>query len=460
VTGSGGGLNVTSFVTVFVTAYDFSLNVQPGSLTVFQGGSGTSTITVSSLNGLSGFVSLRALLLPPTLGISVSLGTGILFVQNNQTVSTSLTVSASPTAAIGNYTIVLVGSFDTPSGTPVGHALNVTFTIAPKPDFQLIANPPAVSLVQGSSGSSSINATSVNSFVGPISLTSTLSLPGLTVSIANSTIVLSANRTTLTTLMVSAGTNVVGYFTIIVTASGGGIIHSVNIQVYVAPKPDFSLTAFPPSLTVQAGSSALAAVSLTSLNGFTGPVTLSSTAPAGFASNFGLNPILGGSGSSTLSLSILSTVPVGNYTVTVTGTGGSFNHTVAIRVTVSTAAKVTLAVGQVSWSHRVSLRRSGGVETWTTTVRNTGQTPAYFQVLAAGNSTSSGIFFGAKTTVALLAPGASVTITVSQRFTSSSVGLKFNFAVTLYYGSGIYPSGNIISPQQSVVATGAFSVAN
>jgi uncharacterized membrane protein len=459
VTGSGGGLNVTSFVTVFVTAYDFSLNVQPGSLTVFQGGSGTSTITVSSLNGLTGFVSLRELLLPPTLGISVSLGTGILFVQNNQTVSTSLTVSASPTAAIGNYTIVLVGSFDTPSGTPVGHALNVTFTIAPKPDFQLIANPPAVSLVQGSSGSSSINATSVNSFVGPISLTSTLSLQGLTVSIANSTIVLSANRTTLTTLMVSAGTNVVGYFTIIVTASGGGIIHSVNIQVYVAPKPDFSLTAFPPSLTVQAGSSAPAVLTLTSLNGFTGSVTLSSNAPAGFDSNFSPNPILGGSGSSNLTISIPSTVPVGNYTVTVTGTGGSFTHTVAIRVAVSAAPKVTLTVGQVSWAHRVSIRRSGGVETWTMTVRNTGQTPAYFQIAIAGNSTSSAMSFYLKTRVTLLSPGASMTITLSQFFTSLSVGLKYDFAVNLSYGSGIYPSGNIISPLNSLVTSGSFTVA-
>jgi hypothetical protein len=189
-------------------------------------------------------------------------------------------------------------------------------------------------------------------------------------------------------------------------------------------------------------------------------VTLSSTAPTGFASNFGPNPILGGSGSSTLTLSILSTVPVGNYSITVTGTGGSFTHTVAIRVTVSAAVKVTLAVGQISWSHRVSLRRSGGVETWTMNVRNIGQSPAYFQILVAGNSTSSGMFFGAKTTVALLAPGASTTITLSQHFTSSSVGQKFSFAITLYYGSGIYPSGNIISPQQSVVATGALSVAN
>jgi hypothetical protein len=555
---------VTSVVTVFVTAFDFSLEVQPGSMTVFQGGSSTSTVTASGLNGLSGFVNLRALLLPPALGISVSLGSGILFVQNNQTVSTSLTVSASPTATIGNYTIVLVGSFNTPSGTPVGHALNVTLTIVAKPDFQLIANPPSISILQGFSGISFLSATSVSSFAGTVTFTSAVSPPGPTVSIANNTIFLAGGGTMRTTLTVSAGTNVVGNFTIIVTASAGGIIHSVNIQVYVAPKPDFSLTAFPPSLTVRAGSSAPAVLALTSLNGFTGQVlvfpsvsaagvsfspsvpsatlsaagfvnvtvivsvaltttpgnytvmftgnatlgahsvslvltvlpppdftltasrssllipagtsssskisivplngftesvTLSSSAPAGFASNFSPDPILGGSGSSNLTLSIPSTVPVGNYTVTVTGTGGSFTHLVAIRVTVSAAPKTTLTVGQVSWAHRVSLRRSSGVETWTMTVRNTGQTPAYFQIGAAGNSTNSAMFFGVKTPVNILAPGASMTVTLSQRFTSSSIGLKFNFAITLYYGSGIYPSGDIISPTTVLVAKGAFSVA-
>jgi uncharacterized membrane protein len=563
VTGSGGGLNVTSFVTVFVTAYDFSLKVQPGSLTVFQGGSSTSTITISSLNGLSGYVNLRALLLQPTLGITVSLGTGILFVQNNQTVSTSLTVSASPTAALGNYTIVLAGLFNTPTGTPVGHALNVTLTIVAKPDFQLIANPPTVSIIQGSSGTTSINATSVNSFVGPVSLTSTVSPLGPTVSIANNTIFLAGGGTTLTTLTVSAGANVVGNFTIIVTASAGGIIHLIIIQVYVSPRPDFSISAISSSVTVQAGSSVSAFLSLKSLNGFNGTVqvypvanvagisytpsfptatlpprgsvnvtvmvnaavatipriynitfvgnatsgahstsltltvlpapdftltaspsllitqagtsvstklsiaplngfvgsvTLSPNAPAGFVSSFSLNPVLGGSGSSTLTLSILSTVAVGNYTVTVTATGGSFSHTVAVRVNVSAAAKLTLTVSQISWVHRVSLRRNSGLETWTMTVRNTGQTPAYFQIAIAGNSTGSAMSLSIKSPVALLAPGASITVTLSQHFTGSSIGLRYDFGVNLSYGSGIYPSGDIISPVKSLVGSGFFTV--
>ncbi len=563
VTGSGSGLNVTSFVTVFVTAFDFSLNAQPGSLTVFQGSFGASTITITSLNGLSGFVDLRALLLPPTLGISVSLGSGIPFVQNNQTVSTSLTVSASPTAAIGNYTIVLVGSFNTPSGTPVGHALNVTFTIAPAPDFAVIANPPTISIVQDSSGSSTLNVTSLHSFAGPITLTSTMSLQGLTASITNSTIAVTAGRTTLTVLTVSAGTNVVGYFTITVTAEGGGVVHSIIIQVYVAAKPDFTLSASPSSLTIQAGSSGATVMSLASLNGFVGPVqifpqvsaagvsfapnvstaslsaggtasmtitiavgmtassgtymvtfignattgshltsllltvlpppdftltpstlgltfaagtsaslniaisptngfngavALSSNAPSGFTSTFSPNPVLGGSGTSNLTLSVSSTVAVGNYTVIVTGIGGSFSHTASIHVTVSAASKVTLTVSQVSWTHRLSLSKSGGMETWTMLVKNTGTVPAYFQIATAGNSTSSAQPFSVKTPVAVLAPGASMTITLSQPFTNASIGLKYSFAVSLMYGSGTYASGSIISPSTILVTKGTFSI--
>src|SRR5207245_10733259 len=112
---------------------------------------------------------------------------------------------------------------------------NVPLPIVAKPDFPLNANPPTVSIVQGLSGTSSINATSLNSFEGPVSLTSTVSPLGPTVSIANSTIFLARGGTTLTTLTVSAGTGVVGNFTIIVTASAVRIIHSVIIQVYLTP---------------------------------------------------------------------------------------------------------------------------------------------------------------------------------------------------------------------------------
>jgi uncharacterized membrane protein len=562
-TGSGGGLNQTASVLVLVTAVDFTLQAQPGSLTVFQGASNSSTISVSSINGFSGQVTLRALVLPASIGISLSFSTADLFVSSNHTSTSVLTVSDSPTAAPGSYSVEVVASGTTPMNTPIGHSIIISLTVAAKPDFQLIANPPTISIVQGSSGTTTLNATSVNSFAGTVTLTSTVSLQGPTVSIANTAIVLTSGGTTLTTLTMSAGTNSVGYFTIIVTAQGGGIIHSVNVQVYIAPKPDFSISAISSSLAVQAGSSDSTALSLKSLNGFTGtvqvfplvsvagvsftpsvyvtslsaggtvnvtvavnvaattspgtytitfvgnatigthstimtltvapppdfvltgsnsgmviasgssasstvsiapirgftgPVSLSTSAPAGITGSFSPNPVLGGSGSSTLTLSVALTVAAGNYTVTVVGTGGSFSHTVSLLVAVSSATRVTLVEAQVSWSHRLSLSKNSGVQTWTLLVKNPGKTPVYIQVAVAGNSTSSGRLFSLKTQVTLLSPGASLTVTLSQSFTGSSIGSKFNFAVNLFYGSGISASGNIVSPITSLVAKGWFVI--
>jgi len=91
-------------------------------------------------------------------------------------------------------------------------------------------------------------------------------------------------------------------------------------------------------------------------------------------------------------------------------------------------------------------------------LKNTGKTPAYIQIVAAGNSTSSGLFFTLKSPVTLLAPGTSITLTLSQPLTSASIGLKYNFVVNLFYGSGIDASGNIINPTVTQVVRSTFTV--
>src|SRR5207302_10832843 len=40
----------------------------------------------------------------------------------------------------------------------------------------------------------------------------------------------------------------------------------------------------------------------------------------------------------------------------------------------------------------------------------------------------------------------SMTITLSQPFNATSIGLKFNFTIQLLYGTAIDPSGTILSP--------------
>jgi subtilase family serine protease len=109
-------------------APDFSLSASPASLTVTQGNSGTSTITVTDINGFAGSVSLAASGLPS--GVTAAFGT-------NPTTSTSvLTFTASATATTGTSTITVTGT----SGT-LTHTTTISLTISSAAAQQLLGNP-------------------------------------------------------------------------------------------------------------------------------------------------------------------------------------------------------------------------------------------------------------------------------------------------------------------------------
>src|SRR5205807_7573829 len=87
--------------------------------------------------------------------------------------------------------------------------------------------------------------------------------------------------------------------------------------------PDFSLAISPASVTVfKNGGTAIYTVTITRINGFASPVTLSvSGLPAGTTGGFSPNPATGTS--STLTLTVSGSTAHGTFTFTVTGTGGS-----------------------------------------------------------------------------------------------------------------------------------------
>src|SRR5207245_10275568 len=109
--------------------------------------------------------------------------------------------------------------------------------------------------------------------------------------------------------------------------------------------------------------------------------TLSATGPAVFTMSYSINPILGGSGTSTLTVTAASSVAAGSYIITVTGNSGSITHSLTLNVTVASSSKLTLSVVQVSWTHRLSLSKNGGSQTFTMTVKNPGKNTAYVKLL-------------------------------------------------------------------------------
>lgn len=131
ITGTSGSLTHTATISLTVSAPatpDFSLSASPASLTVKQGTSGSSTITVTDTGGFTGSVTLSNSALPS--GVTASFGT-------NPTTSTSvLTFTASSSATTGTSTITITGT----SGS-LTHTTTVSLTISSASAQQLIGNP-------------------------------------------------------------------------------------------------------------------------------------------------------------------------------------------------------------------------------------------------------------------------------------------------------------------------------
>ena len=90
--------------------------------------------------------------------------------------------------------------------------------------------------------------------------------------------------------------------------------------------------------TVVPGNSVNYSGSVTSINGFAGTVSLSASGlPTGVTAMFSPATIAGGSGSYTLTLSAAGSVPLGNYTITVTGTSGTVSHSSSITLVVNSS---------------------------------------------------------------------------------------------------------------------------
>jgi hypothetical protein len=106
-------------------------------------------------------------------------------------------------------------------------------------------------------------------------------------------------------------------------------------------QPTFQITANPASLTISASNSANSTITLRSLNGLSGSITLATTVnplvPTGPKAS--LNPTSvaltsGGSRTSLLTVSTTTTTANGGYTITITGTKNAVTNSVQVAVTI------------------------------------------------------------------------------------------------------------------------------
>ena len=316
---------------------DFSLSTSPNAQTIGIGQSASFSVTVSAIDGFSGFVSLTVSGLP--VGMQASFNPASI----NTSGTATLNVSTNNTAVAGTYTLTVAGA----SGT-LSHSSTVGVTLTSKtgsPDFSLSVLPASQTITIGGSAAFTLSVAGSNGFAGTVTLAESGIPAGMAANCSPAAITGSGSCTlnVSTNNSASAGT-----YVITLTGTSGSLVHKTTVSVTVkaaTQPPDFSLSATPGSRSVVVGNSTTFKVSVAALNGFTGSVVLSATGqPSGVTASLAPASIAT-SGSSTLTLTTSNSVAVGTYTLTIAGASGSLAHNTNVSLVV-TAAGASMNVMQ------------------------------------------------------------------------------------------------------------------
>lgn len=438
VQGASTGLtNQTAVLTLTVTAPPtpgVALSLAPANLSVAQGQSGSSTLTLARTN-FTGAVALTSTGAPA--------GMTITFNPTSVTGTTSgITVDVGAAVQVGAYPIVITGA-----GTGIANAsvtLMVTVTAPPASSIGLAINPSALTIQTGASGTTDLTITRTN-FTGAVTLTSTGAPTGMTVTFNPASVTGTTSQVT-----VAVGASVAaGVYPITLTGAGTGVANATTVLTVTVTAPSIALSVAPTTLSVAAGASGTATVTLVRTS-FTGDVALTSTgAPAGMTVTFNPATLTGTTLTSTATVAVGASVAAGSYPITVQGAGtGVANATTTLTVTVTAAAgsivlttsPATLSIQQgASGTSTLTIARTNftGAVNLTSTGAPAGMTVAFNPASATGTTSTVTVTVGASVaagtyTITLTGAGTGITsatttlsITVTAGGGSGNVGLTF-----------------------------------
>jgi len=329
-----GSPNTTGIINLLAGSAtpSFTLSDSPSSLTITQGSSGTSTITVHDVNGFSGSVTLAASGLPS--GVTAAFGT-------NPTTGTSvLTLTASATATTGTSTVTITGTSGSLTATTT---LALTVNSSATPNFSVSASPTSVTVTQGASGTSTITVTSTGGFNSATTLSASGLPSGVTAAFSTNPVTPPANGSATSTLTLTASASAtVGTATVTITGTSGSTSHSTTITLTVnasSGTKNFTMSLVPSSFTIDDSGSKSTTLTVASVNGFNSAVTLSvNEFPSGVSATASANPVTppaNGSVNVTITWSATRRAPTGTTTIELIGTSGSLTNEIPVTITVA-----------------------------------------------------------------------------------------------------------------------------
>ena len=338
ISGTSGSNTSNTSLALQVNAPGFSVSSNPGSILIFAGTSGSSTILVTDYAGFTGKVSFA---------ITSGLPSGVTatWVTDPTTGNDQLTLAVSNAAAAGNTILTITGT----SGS-----LTATNTIALQilpPYFAITSSSLPVSIAQGGSATATITVVPFGglniSSAGTVNLTTSGFPAGLNATFSQNPTTSGSSVLTLT----ADSSAPIGTYTIYIVANSPNASNKLSseiafqIAITATPTPSFTLGTSSSYLTVAQGNSVTNTVTMTPLLGFTGAVTLSGNRPLGTTISFNSNPVIG---SSLLTLATSASTAAGIYQLTVWGTSRTQTISVTYFLTVTAPPSFTLSTASAS----------------------------------------------------------------------------------------------------------------
>ncbi|MFY9747031.1 MAG: protease pro-enzyme activation domain-containing protein, partial [Acidobacteriaceae bacterium] len=309
VTGTSGSQTATSTFSFSVATPTFTLSDE-GGVTMGQGTTTTTFAWVYGQYGFTGAVNLSISGLPA--GVTAS------FSPNPTTYGSTLTLTASSTAPVGQYNLTVTGTSGTQTmTTPLSLGVYA-------PTFMIYGG--GLTLGQGSSGATYVDVDGEYGFTGSVNFSITGLPTGVTASF-------SPNPTPLQSILtLTAGaTATPGQYTLTVTGTSGSQTQTTTVFLEIDP-PSFTLSTVY-NLSMNQGTSTSATVYVYPQYGFTGVVSFAAAGlPSGVTASFSPNPT---SSNPTLTLTASDAATPGQATVTITGTSGASTATTTIYLTIN-----------------------------------------------------------------------------------------------------------------------------
>ena len=241
--------------------------------------------------------------------------------------------------------------------------------------FVLTVSPTSISVPQGANGTTTVSIMSTQSFAGTVFLSGQANNSAVTVSFTPTNVAVTSGGTAKSIASVQAAKNAaMGTYSVIITGTstnGRRISSSSALLTFtVDSQADFAAYTSPYAITVTAGFSNSTSVTLNSINGFSGSVSLYATTPFGFHGVMGgqnpLNLTPGSTTSTSLQVSATPLTALGKYNITITGVSGSVTHSCILTVTVVDPVPESLTLTGFSLLSPTGLSLS---------LRNNGNTP-------------------------------------------------------------------------------------